>query len=558
MNWLHSSQVRIALVSVLTSAVGLLAFGGFAWWQMHSSNIAALDRELLSLGRQTALAAKWELSAEQLESALRARFGEERAKGWIFAVEQNGRPPIKSAYWPQSLVLASMPHSEVVQVVPMPGPGFGEGFGGPGHHMGGSHGTGEPGHGPPPKPPSDFGLFFHAPFEEDSHEPPHGQPNADDRPPMSQPHLYAPGLLTVISEGHTYRMGVFGHAETGTVIHAGLDLAVFARELNRLVRAFSLALPASLLLVALGAWLAARRSLVPVQRLSRGMDSLSLGNLHQRLEVEGEDLEFRPIIAAYNAMLGRLERSYSQATRFSADASHELKTPIAVMRATVEEALERAPDGSAEQRVYAGLLDEIDNLQGITEALLILSRADAGKLILTTEPVEMAAWLEALAEDASLMAEARRITLHEDLSASATVAADPVLLYRAVHNLLRNAVAYNIEGGEIWCRSRVENRRFYLQVANTGLVVPEAEREKIFERFSRGTNAGGTGEGRGLGIGLSLAKEIIIAHGGTLRLMAEAEVTTFELMLPVAGQAGPACKNASQGLPFGSRHDRLV
>ncbi|MDB6136970.1 MAG: hypothetical protein JWO94_42, partial [Verrucomicrobiaceae bacterium] len=159
MKYFRSSQVRIALVSVLTSAVGLLAFGGFAWWQMRASNIASLDRELLSLGRQCALAARWELSGAQMETALRARFGEERSKGWIFAIEQTGRPATLSLYWPPELSPLSLAHDPRVIEEKMPGHGgFGDDFG---EHGPGPHGEGGRHHGPPPKPPSDFGLFFH-------------------------------------------------------------------------------------------------------------------------------------------------------------------------------------------------------------------------------------------------------------------------------------------------------------------------------------------------------------------------------------------------------------
>src|SRR4029079_3828444 len=104
-----------------------------------------------------------------------------------------------------------------------------------------------------------------------------------------------------------------------------------------------------------------------------------LATANERLDADSADTEFSRIIGAYNSMLDRLERSYRQATRFSADASHELKTPLAVMRATVEKGLRECPDGSSEQRSFSGLLDEIDELQAIIASLSPLSRAHAGR-----------------------------------------------------------------------------------------------------------------------------------------------------------------------------------
>lgn len=522
MNWGHSSQVRIALVSVLTSAVVLLVFGGIAWWQIRVTRQKDLDREIVGVGDMISLAARWEIAAKDLNLIFQQRYGAERVDGCIYAVQQTRSGLIRSGNWPAGLDPASFRRSDEIVVREIPG---------------GPSGPSDPfekhrsrGKGPPRSmPPTEEQLL--GPFGD---FPPRERPKEFMPPPsMEKPRLYAPALYTAKADGQPYRLGVFGHAESGTIIWIGLNESVFGRDLLAMARGFGLALPVALVVVALGAWLAARRSLAPVERLSREMETMSPGSLHQRLDSAGVDCEFHRIITAYNSMLGRLERSYQQATRFSADASHELKTPLAVMRATLERSLGECADGSPEQHTYASMLDEIDHLQSIIEALLLLSRADAGKLVLSREPLDLATWVRPLLEDAELMAEGRGIEVESHLTAATTVAADPVLLHRALHNLFRNAVAYNHQGGVVRCRTEQRHDKVVISVANTGAPIPESERAHVFERFARGSNAGGTGEGRGLGIGLSLAREIATAHGGALELVdGEAGYVTFELSLP--------------------------
>ena len=526
MNLLRSAHFRIVLVSVATSALVLLVFGTLAFLQLRANRLQSLDKELTDLGGFIALAARWDLDDAGLRTLIQRRVGEDRAKGCIYAVHQPAvtTPGFRSSSWPADLDPQAYPHSEQVIVFD-----FEEGdlMGKPPRPPGAAHDKGPKGE---PREEPLQGLFdpLHQVFGGGPGHGPRGGP-----PKMSAPRLYEPVMQTVQASGRTYRLGVFGHEEAGTVIHLGFDLAVFAGDLDSLARTFWLALPLAMIVIAGGAWFNARRSMAPVHRLTREMEDLSTTSLHSRLDASGADQEYQSIIHAYNTMLARLEKSFEQASRFSADASHELKTPLAVMRATLEQALGASTDGSADQRAYASLLEETSHLQSIIEALLLLSRADAGKLMLSTERLDFITWLRPLVEDAELMAEARHITVHADLQATAVIAADPVLLQRAVHNLLRNAVAYNEDNGQLWCATRSAEHRIRLIISNTGPTIPAAERARIFERFARGTNAGGTGEGRGLGIGLSLAREIVLAHGGTLELADEGPgTTTLVLTLP--------------------------
>jgi len=526
MRLIRSSRARIALFTALLCSLVLGAFAAAAWWKLRDARMEALDREMEGAGNLLALSARRGLPASVAERGLNQRLGTARAAGRAFAVATPGSEVSHSSNWPRDLDPAALPRSEKTVEREMPGPPDGME---PGPRMRAMPPEDDFGPGPPPR-----------------HEarPPRPEPRRDERPPPGGPRerpgrplLYEPVFSTVEAGGKTWRAGVFGHAGSGVVIRILLDVDVFAADLRDTARSFLLAVPGALLLIAGGAWLAAWRSLAPVQQLTARIETLSLAKSNEKLDAAGADTEYRRIIAAWNDMLERLERSYRQATRFSADASHELKTPLAVMRAAVERGLTQCADGSAEQRTYAGLLDELDQLQTIIEGLLLLSRADAGLLATSRETLELSTWLQPLLEDAGLMAEERGLTVHSEMAPGIHVQADPVLLVRAVHNLLRNAVAYNQDDGEVRCTLTRENGHAVFRVVNTGPPVPEEERAQIFERFKRGTNAGGTGQGKGLGIGLSLVREIALAHGGSLEMEpAAGGLTAFCLRLPVAAE----------------------
>lgn len=220
-----------------------------------------------------------------------------------------------------------------------------------------------------------------------------------------------------------------------------MDIETFDQGMDQLKRSYYLVLPLALVLAVSGAWLIAQRSLRPVNALTRAVEGVTEVGLDQRIEGSGYETEFQRLIRMHNEMMGRLEKAFYQATRFSADASHELKTPLARLQAEIEAALKNAPHESSDQQVYASLLDEIERLKGITEKLLLLSTSDTGKLKLTLESVNLSEMLKNVVEDCEARAEDRAIdaTIPEDVF----VEADTVLLEQAIQNLATNAFRYS-------------------------------------------------------------------------------------------------------------------
>jgi signal transduction histidine kinase len=239
-------------------------------------------------------------------------------------------------------------------------------------------------------------------------------------------------------------------------------------------------------------------------------------------------------------MMDRLESSFRQATRFSADASHELKTPLTVMQGELEMALQNAHHGSAEQQVLNGLLEQVQRLKHITRSLLLLAQADVGQLKLSLETVKLSDEIRDAIDDAQVLAEPMALTIDASLAPALMVDADRSLLHTAVLNLITNAIKYNQKGGRISFKLEVSRNDAHLTLCNTGPGIAAEEQPRIFERFAR-SRVSTQSSVEGVGLGLSLSREIARAHGGNLVLVeSTASQTCFRLELPLAN--GPrAC-----------------
>jgi signal transduction histidine kinase len=341
--------------------------------------------------------------------------------------------------------------------------------------------------------------------------------------------LKRPSFVTAQSERHPWRLVLLGNDAMTLVV--GTDLADFQAELQRHCSTFAVAGSIGLLLLATAGWLLAGQALRPVKVLTRVAGGITAKELSQRVNVEGADHEFRALIDVINGMLNRLEISFRQAARFSADAAHELKTPLTILQGQLHQALQSAPADSDEQRTYAGLLEEVQRLKGIVRKLLLLAQSDAGRLRLACERVDLTAELEALCEDVPLLTPG--LTVQKDL-AQVCVMADPDLLRQVAQNLFSNAVKYNRAGGVLACRLWQEGETVNVTLANTTDSELGLERERLFDRFYRGDPSHNRNVD-GSGLGLSLAREISRAHGGDL-VLDESETRAgwlaFRLTLP--------------------------
>ncbi|WP_417228135.1 ATP-binding protein [Amphritea sp.] len=309
----------------------------------------------------------------------------------------------------------------------------------------------------------------------------------------------------------------------------GIDVAASTRELKSTLReALVVVIPFSFLLSLLGSWLIASHTLRPINRLHRSMDRVTEKDLSHRLPEHKEDKEFQRLIEAYNTMLDRLEDSFQQISRFTADAAHELKTPLTVLRGKLEQAV--LAENSSQLDLNA-ILDEVGHLSAITRKLLLLSQADSGSMALHLEPINMTDLLDELTADMELLSEA--LVLHCSIDRGLITKGDSVLLTQLLNNLLVNVMHYSLPEKGVMINASENGSTIEVVISNACLPLSEQVRSQLFERFYRGESAQIQGAS-GSGLGLSLAREIARAHDGDLLLEPSAQdVVVMKLVLPM-------------------------
>lgn len=492
-----TSRLKIALLSAAISGVVLVAFGWTAWLLISRQKLESVDTEIRSLGARHPGWIAQRGNFQRLDAALEFIFGAAHQDQIILLVKDaSGAVLYTSSGWPQDLDATKLDcrlETDPAAATVVGGGGEGRGRGGAGRGYG-------PGSG--------------------------GSQAAFTKIPRFQ---------TVQTTQATWRLGLLGTDDTTLVI--GLNYAAARTELNRIRNAFLLALPLALFLVGLGGWLIAGRALRPLAVIADTAERMTARGLDQRIPESRESPEANRVIQVLNRMMDRLEISFRQATRFSADASHELKTPLAIMQGELENALQAAAPGSPEQQLCNNLLEETQRLKTITQSLLLLAQADAGQLKLTREPVDLSAELEGMIEDARVLATETRLQFDLQIPPHLSLAADRALLHTALFNLIGNAVKYNEPNGRVEIRLRAERDQIVFTVGNSGPGIPTADQPKIFARFFRVAPADQS-RADGIGLGLSLAREIIRAHGGDLTLAeSRAGWTSFVAKFDV--KAGP-------------------
>jgi signal transduction histidine kinase len=314
--------------------------------------------------------------------------------------------------------------------------------------------------------------------------------------------------------GHTSRVGIW--RVEPYIVRIGARLNVLERFQKDLGIGFAAALPVVGLVVFFGGLWLGRRAIAPVAALNAAAERISASNPGERLPVPVTRDEIAKLTEVLNRSFDRLQSSYEIATRFSADASHQLKTPVSILRAGLDH-LSRATDLSEGQAEEVSLLrQQTRRLTSLIEDLLLLAQADAGRMSLEMEEVDLKALVQAASDDLQTMVDGKGITVEEILPDSLPVRADRRLVAIVLQNLVENAAKYTAEGGTIRVTGATEGEWRVVRISNTGQEIPEADRERIFERFRRGSAVGGNVRGHGLG--LNIARELLRAHGGDLRL----------------------------------------
>ncbi len=320
-----------------------------------------------------------------------------------------------------------------------------------------------------------------------------------------------------------------------------VTVAASLRDFNWVLSRFRLtlfaAVPAFLLLASLGGYWMSRSALAPVDAITHAARSIGAQDLGRRLAVPKTGDELERLAETLNGMLARLGDAFQRITQFTADASHELRTPVSVMRTSAELTLRKPRSESEYREALSQILREAEKVSQLIEQLLFLARADAGSASLPMNRTDLAEVLRDACRQAGPLAEAKGLALSEHMPDKPLwVRGDAASLERLFLILLDNAVKYTPGGGRIDVQLGADDGRAVAEVRDTGAGIAPEDIPHIFDRFYRADRVRSRESG-GTGLGLAIGRWIAEVHGGEIRLRSEpSKGSTFEVRLPLSPQ----------------------
>ncbi|WP_395753133.1 ATP-binding protein [Prosthecobacter sp.] len=529
----RSFRTRLALQTMFVAGTLVAGFGSASWWYACETLERSVDDRIIAPAQRVWNRIDPYTTDEQFKMIADLVFGtspDRAGSNAVLVVQEHtqGKTIFATPNAPKDLDVyfrSCFPTADEIGRAPHPPqgespPGRGPGGGPPGRR-----------HDPPPRRGNEFDDLLGTPGFDP--EPPPQDRQLPFRPHM--PMVREPTTFTARSAGTDWRFGAF--SSPSYTIFVGLSLTDFYAEINRMAWWYVGAGTLGLLLAGLGALWTSKQAMRPLERVVGTAQRLTASDLAERIPLQRDDnREFAQLIDVLNGMMQRLECSFKQAVRFTADASHELKTPLAIMLAELDDAVRHAAPGSTEHERFASLFEEATRLKQITQSLLLLSQADAGRLPTHPETYDLSADLERLVEDGEILCEQAGLTLEHSIEPGVLAHADRALLRQVFQNLLSNATKYNRPGGRVTLRLTRQDSQIIFNVTNTGPAIPPENQQRLFERFFRGDKAH-TRQTDGFGLGLNIATELARANGADLRLVSsQDDETVFEVRMPAAAE----------------------
>ncbi|MEY4918656.1 MAG: hypothetical protein RL616_2569 [Verrucomicrobiota bacterium] len=282
----------------------------------------------------------------------------------------------------------------------------------------------------------------------------------------------------------------------------------------------------------LGGWWLTRRALAPVAKLTEAVEKIHENNLAEKIPRSGNGDELDRLTEVFNAMTARLDESFHRIREFTLHASHELKTPLTVLRGETETALRDEKISPAERERASSQLEELRRLTQIVDGLTLLAKADAGQVALTLEPLRLDELVRDSFADLQILAEPQHIKVELEVCEEISVRGDRHRLRQLLLNLADNAVKYNQPQGRVTMSLRRSSEMAEFTIANTGAEIPPEILPRVFDRFFRGDAAHGNTVD-GCGLGLSIAQWIVSAHGGKIQIKSvPSQSTIVTVQLP--------------------------
>ena len=351
--------------------------------------------------------------------------------------------------------------------------------------------------------------------------------------------------LSTLAGAHAQRLLLAPARVGGKDYVLALAQSLDAQEelLANLRHAMAVTIPLSLLIASLGGYLLARKSLAPVAAMSVQARALGASNLGERIAVMNPRDELGQLATTLNALLARLENAFASQRRFMADASHELRSPVAILQGELDVTLAREDREAREYRESLEIMRKtVGRLTRIVRDLFLLARGDAGQVPLRNERFYLDDVVTQTVQGFRTLAAEQGVTLHEEHAADLVLRGDEDLIGRLVANLVENAIKHAPSGGEVFVLCKRDDGQLRVEVHDNGGGIPSELQERVFERFFRADPSHPPAHaigGSGAGLGLPIARWIAEAHGGKLWVAKSDEAgSVFVASLPVSTVAG--------------------
>lgn len=342
-------------------------------------------------------------------------------------------------------------------------------------------------------------------------------------------------LITWVGDGRPYR-GLAARMPAGVAeggpytVAVALDIRHHAEFMHQFRRTLALAMGLAALVTAGLGWAVTARALAPLREMGATAASISASHLDTRLPEKRVPHELAALATSFNQMLARLQDAFRRLADFSSDLAHELRTPISNLMTQTQVALSRPRDARAYRETLESALEEYDRLARMIADMLFLAKADNRLLVPHREAVDLRLEVERLIEFHEALAHEAGVALA--VSGEAGVHGDRLMLQRALANLLGNAIRHTDRGGTVGVSLQRDTDGVVIAVENPGPAIPAEHLPRLFDRFYRADPARREGGGVHTGLGLAIAKSIVEAHGGRIRVGSEPGLTRFEIRLP--------------------------
>ncbi|HEX5432018.1 MAG TPA: ATP-binding protein [Bryobacteraceae bacterium] len=330
----------------------------------------------------------------------------------------------------------------------------------------------------------------------------------------------------------------------------GRSLGDAQRDVRLFTRNYFLFLPLLIAISSVLGWLVAGRAIEPLNSVAQAAQNMTGSNLNLQIPLRGAGDELDHLIDSFNRMTTRLGSSFEQIRRFSTDVSHELRTPLTAIRGQLEVALFTAETPEQYREAMANALEDVEQISSIVRALLLLSQAESGQLVLQKSALDLGGVALDIVDQFQIPAQEKEIQLEASISPKSMIVADRTQIERLLSNLLSNALKYTPKGGSVHVRVSPDQSPLFmaLEVEDTGAGIAAENLPHIFDRFYRVRNPE-TNQIHGLGLGLSFVSWIVEAHGGRIDVSSTVgEGTRFRILLPRDAEAEHPAESGAKAL----------